>query len=386
MSRPNLTLLQVVPRLDTGGVERTTLDISRAVVAAGGRSLVASAGGRLEAELEAGGGELIRLPVDSKSPLTMMCNARRLAQLCRDRGVDLIHVRSRAPAFSVWQAARQAGLPWVATYHGIYNARSPLKRWYNAVMTRGDAVIANSEFTRQHVIAAHGLAPERVVAIARGTDLERFSPDAVSRERVEALLNAWGLAGDPRPRALLAARLTRWKGQLLIVEALKRLADQGLNDLVVVMAGDDQGRRAYSDEIAAAVAEAGLEDRVRLVGHCADMPAAYLACDLALAPSLEPEAFGRTAVEPQAMARPVIAADHGAARETVVHGQTGLRATPGEAQVWAEALARMLALGPEGRTAMGEAGRARARALYSVQAMSEATLAVYAEVLNRRRA
>ena len=138
---PNFTLLQVVPRLDAGGVERTTVDISRAVVAAGGRSLVASEGGRLEDELAEGGGELIRLPVASKNPLTIWSNTGRLKRLIRAEGVSLVHVRSRAPAFSALRAARRAGVPSVSTYHGVYNARSDLKRWYNGVMTRADHVI-----------------------------------------------------------------------------------------------------------------------------------------------------------------------------------------------------------------------------------------------------
>lgn len=381
---PNFTLLQVVPRLDAGGVERTTVDISRAVVAAGGRSLVASAGGRLGAELAEGGGELVRLPVHSKNPLAMAASARRLARLIRAERVSLVHVRSRAPAFPALAAARRASVPTVSTYHGVYNARSALKRWYNGVMTRADQVIANSEFTRRHVLAVHRLDPARITAVPRGSDLARFDPAAVTAERVAAARAAWGLAGeDHRPVFLLAGRLTRWKGQTLAIAAAARLKAQGREDFRLVMVGDDQGRAAYRAELEQAVAAQGLDGVVRLTGHWADMPAAWLAADLALVPSLEPEAFGRTAVEPQLMGRPVLAAAHGAPCETVVDGETGWLVPPGDAEAWARAMATALDAGPDRRERMGAAGRARARALYSVEAMVEATFAVYRRALSQ---
>lgn len=382
---PNFTLLQVVPRLDAGGVERTTVDISRAVVAVGGRSLVASAGGRLEAELADGGGRLIRLPAQSKNPLVMAGTAGRLARLIRAEGVSLVHVRSRAPAFPALAAARRTRTPSVATYHGVYNARSGLKRWYNGVMTRADLVIANSEFTRRHILQTHRIDPARVVAVARGSDLTRFDPAAVSPARVAAARAAWGLAtDDAAPVFLLAGRLTRWKGQALAIEAAARLAAAG-RDFRLVLAGDDQGRTAYRAELAELVARHGLGDHVRLAGHWDDMPAAWLAADVALVPSLEPEAFGRTAVEPQLMGRPVLAAAHGAPCETVVDGTTGWLVPPGDPEAWATAMAGALDVGPRRRAAMGEAGRARARALYSVEAMVEATFAAYRRVLESGR-
>ncbi|MGC1303646.1 MAG: glycosyltransferase family 4 protein, partial [Caulobacteraceae bacterium] len=318
---PDFVLLQVVPALDAGGVERTTLDVARAVVAAGGRALVASAGGRMEGELALDGAELVRLPMASKNPLTVLQNAGRLERLIGERNVSLVHARSRAPAYSAWIAARRAKVPFVTTYHGVYNARSAPKRLYNRVMARGDRVIANSEFTRDHLLAEHeGIDPDRVVAIPRGVDLARFDPTAVAGDRLVAVRAAWGLsADDARPVLLLAGRLTAWKGQRLLIEAIRRMrAGESGGDLLLVLAGDDQGRVGYRAELDAAIAAAELGETVRIVGHCEDMPAAYLAADFALAPSLEPEAFGRTAVEPQAMGRPVLAADHGAARETVL--------------------------------------------------------------------
>jgi glycosyltransferase involved in cell wall biosynthesis len=377
---PDFTLLQVTPRLDAGGVERTTVDVARAVVQASGRALVASEGGRLLEELAQAGGEFVSLPVASKNPLLWPRTASALEALVRAEGVHLIHARSRAPAFSALAAARRAGVPFVATYHGVYNARTPWKRWYNAVMTRGDLVIANSAYTREHVLREHRVHPAKVVAIPRGVDLARFDPENVASPRVAALRRAWGVEDDERrPILLLAGRLTRWKGQALAVEALARSGVRA----ILVLAGDDQGRADYRAALERSAAALG--DAVRIVGDCADMPAAYLAADVALAPSLEPEAFGRTAVEPQAMGRPVLAAAHGAATETVADGVTGRLVPPGDVDAWAAALGEALAWSDRRRFEMGREGRARVARLFSLERMTTDTLVAYGRVLEGRR-
>jgi glycosyltransferase involved in cell wall biosynthesis len=385
VSRPPFTVLQITPDLDSGGVEQTTLDVAAAIAAAGGRALVASAGGRMEGALAEAGGELVRLSVGSKSPLRMIFNALTLKALIAREGVDIVHVRSRAPMAAALWAARRTGAKVIATYHGVYKAGSNLKRWYNGLMTGGDLVIANSDFTRDHLIAEHGVEMSRVVAIPRGVDLSRFDPDRVSPTRVADLRRGWGLDPEDRRQVVLCAgRLTRWKGQVLLVEAAAQLEERGESSFVLVFAGDDQGRTGYRHELEAAIVEAGVQ--ARIVGHCEDMPAAYLVADVVCAPSIEPEAFGRTAVEPQAMGRPVLAADHGAARETVVDGVTGWLVPPGDADAWADALVRALTQVREAREAMGRAGRARAAELYSVEAMTGATLAVYRRLLAGRAA
>ncbi len=382
----HFTLLQVTPELETGGAEQTTLDIAAAVVRAGGRAVVASRGGRMADNLIEHGGELVELPVQSKNPATIIANAFRLAELIRRETISLVHARSRAPAFSALWAARAARVPFVATYHGVYEAKSGLKRWYNAVMTEGEAVIANSDYTRAHILAEHRLDPAKVVAIARGVDLSRFDPAVVGAERLDRLREQFGIAADDaRVKILLAGRLTRWKGQQLMVEVAARLKAKGQGDFLILLAGDDQGRAGYRHDLQKAIDQAGLHDQVRLVGHCGDMPAAYLLADIVVAPSLKPEPFGRTAVEPQVMGRVVLAADHGATRETVAEGETGWRVKPGDAEAWAEALARAIALSPAERDAIGRAGAERSRRLYSVEAMCRETLDLYAHILARRQ-
>ena len=383
---PDFTLLQVIPELETGGAEQSTIDVAKAVVRAGGTALVATRGGRMVSRLETDGGRLAQMPVQTKNPLVMLGNAARLVALIRQEKVSIVHARSRAPAFSALWAARATNTPFVATYHGVYKAQSALKRWYNAVMTRGDLVIANSDYTRDHVLAEHGIDPKRMVTIPRGVDFDRFDPAIVTEARVEALRTAWGIApSDPRTRILLAGRLTRIKGHLTIVEAAKRLAAEGRRDFLFLFAGDDQGRTGYAAEVRTAIDTAGLADAIRIVGHCDDMPAAYLLADLAILPTTVPESFGRAAVEPQAMGRPVIASNHGGVTETVLEGQTGWLAPVEDPDAWARALARAIDLRPNKRQEMGELGRSRARQLYSADAMCALTLAAYERVLEARR-
>lgn len=372
----------MVPELEAGGGEQSALDINAAVVAAGGRSLVAARGGRMVQRLEAAGGEFIALPVQTKNPFLAVRNAFALAAIVRREKVSILHVRSRAPAFSVRLAARLTGTPWVATYHGAYPARGAVKRWYNSIMTRGALTIANSAFTRDHLLEQHAVSPTKVVTIPRGVDLKRFDPAAVDLKRLAAM-KAWlGVDnGEPRVKVLLAGRLTRLKGQLVLVEAMARLKAAGRHDVLALLVGDDQGRSAYRAEVEAAIEASGLKDRVRLFGHCDDMPAAYLAADLVAVPSTVPETFGRTAVEPQAMGRPVIASAIGGLVETVIPEETGWLVAPRSPDDLAEALAAAVDAGPERRAEMGAAGQARVRALYSVEAMGSATLDAYARVL-----
>ncbi len=376
------TLLQVVPRLEGGGVEQVTLDISRAVAAAGGRSLVASAGGALEEMLAATGGERVRLPVQSRNPLVMAANIPRLTALIRARGVSLVHVRSRAPAFSALPAARAAGVPVAATYHGIYQARSPLKRWYNGVMTRGDLTLANSTFTRDHILHQHGLDPDKLVVVPEGIDTGRFDPARVSAERIARVRAAWGLAADEiTPVLLLAARLTGWKGHAVMIEALACL--NGPVPPILILAGKAE-KPGQAEALQAAAGRAGVADRVRVVGAVEDMPAAYAAADLVVAPSILPESFGRGVAEAGAMARIVLASPLGGPAETILDGETGWHIPAGDAAAWAWAVERALALSPEARARMGWAARARVEALYSLAAMTEATFAVYRRLLAAR--
>ncbi len=376
-------ILQVIPSLAAGGAERTAVEMAEAITRAGGVALVASEGGRLEDELAAAGGEHIPFPAATKNPLRIIANGAALARLAKARGVDLIHARSRAPAWTARLAARQLKLPFVTTYHGIYNQNGGVKALYNSVMASGNRVIANSHYTAGIVRARHGTPPERLAVIHRGVDLNRFDPAAVSAEQIAALRAQWEL--EPTDRiVLVAARLTRWKGQTVAVDAVARLMrTAALRDTVLVLAGDAQGRTDYVAELERRIATHELKRHVRIAGHCADMATAFAAAHLTVVPSIEPEAFGRTSVEAQAMGCPVIVSNIGALPETLVTGDaaTGWLTPPNDAGALAAQLDESLSL-PEARLAAMRAAAARhARENFSIARMQERTLAVYDELL-----
>ncbi len=378
------TILQLIPDLDTGGAERTVLDVTEAVVAAGGRALVASKGGRLVPELEARGGELVGMDMGSKNPVVIFRNANQIASLVAEEGIGLIHARSRAPAWSGWRAAQATGTPFVTTYHGAYSGTSGAKKVYNSVMAKGDLVIANSRWIGEHIKAVHGVGDDRIVIIPRGVDLNLFDPARVSPARPQAVRQGWGLGEtDRRLVLLLPARLTSWKGQALALAALARLDADERARLVLVLAGDAQGRRAFQEALETQIAQSGLAGSVLVTGHCSDMPAAFAACDIVVAPSLRPEAFGRTAIEAAAMARPVIAADHGGARETVIDGETGALFPPGDAGSLAAALRSLVQVGPAARAGMGRAGQENVRRHFSKRGLQTATLSVYTALMTQ---
>ena len=371
-----MNILQVIPELDAGGAERTTIEVAEAVVAAGGRCVVASRGGRLEDELAEAGGTLIRLDMKTKNPVSIWRNAGRLAAIVKREGIQIIHARSRAPAWSAKWAARRTGAAFVTTYHGAYTARSALKRRYNAVMASGDRVIANSRFIADHVRAEHGVSEARLRVIARGVDLARFDPAAVSAERIDAQRAAWDVQ-EGEQVILLPARLTAWKGQAFLINVLTDF--NAGRPVRLVCLGDAQGRTAYRDSLTVTAKAAGVA--LSLPGHGADMPAAYLAADLVACPSLEPEAFGRTAAEAQAMGAAVIAAAHGGACESVDPGVTGWLAAPGDREAWRRALHDASGETAASATARRKAGRARITAQFSTAALQMATLQVYRELL-----
>ncbi len=380
-----MTVLQVVPRLDTGGVERGTLEITEAITSAGGRSLVASAGGQLEFRLARAGGEFFPMHVDSKNPATMWQNARLMRRLIREEGVDIVHARSRAPAWSAYWATRRTGTPFVTTYHGTYNEEFPLKRAYNSVMARGRPVIAISDYIRTIILERHRVPEEHIVTIPRGADINVFSEEAVGHERAIKLAEQWGLVEDPRAIVLMPGRLTRWKGGESLIDAAARLkAMRGPDFTVLLVGGDGTGNGSgFRQVLQRRIDAAGAGDVVQLTGDCQDMAAAYKLSSVVISASIEPEAFGRVVIEAQAMSRPVIATAHGGARETVAHGESGWLYPPGDVEVLAATIHQALNMDPSARAHMGMAGRARIHSRYTTAAMQRATLDVYEQVAGR---
>lgn len=374
---PGAAVLQVLPSLDTGGVERGTVEMVEAIADAGGAALVASEGGRLVAAVERAGGRHIRLPLAGKNPATIWRNADRLRRLIQTEGVGIVHARSRAPAWSALLAARRTGARFVTTYHGIYNEGVPGKRHYNAVMAKGERVITASRFVAALVAARHGVEPSRIRLIPRGVDPKLFDPGRVAGPRVAQLAAAWQVP-EGTPVVMLPARLTRWKGAPVLIDAMARLAR---TDACCVLVGAAQGRERFVGQLQAQAQALGVAGRLRLAGHCDDMPAALALADVVVSASLEPEGFGRAVIEAQAMERPVIATDHGGAAETVEHGVTGWRVPPGDAGALAAALDGALSMQSADREAMGARARDSVLAHYTTAAMQAATLDVYRELL-----
>ncbi len=373
----NIAVLQVLPSLVTGGVERGTIEMTQAIADAGWTALVASAGGRLVPVVERAGGRHIALPLASRNPFGVWRNAQRLAGLVRAEQVAIVHARSRAPAWSASLACKRTGAHFVTTYHGTYNEDLPFKRRYNSVMAHGERVIAASRFIADLIHRQHDTDPSRIRIIPRGVDPAVFDPDAVAGHRVARLALEWRLPHGASV-VLLPGRLTSWKGQTVLIEALARLSGR---NVCCVLVGSDQGRRRYSAGLIRQAEALGVADRVRLVGECQDMPAALLLADVVVHASTQPEAFGRVVIEAQAMRRPVVASDLGAPIETVEHGVTGWRTPPGDAGALAAAIEMALALPPEERQALGCRARAAVLRGYTVGAMQAATLGVYRELM-----
>jgi glycosyltransferase involved in cell wall biosynthesis len=380
-ARAGACVLQLLPALNEGGVERGTLDVAGYLARQGWRALVASSGGTAEAELEAIGATHLRLPLQSKNPVTIRANATRLERLIRDHGVELVHARSRAPAWSAYYAARRCKVPFVTTFHGVYRGSgSLLKRRYNGIMARGDRVIAISDYVAQHVRERYGVPEERLRMIHRGVDLAAFDPQAVGAERVAALGELWQVPPETE-LVMLPARFARRKGHLLLLEAIGQMSRR---DFVCLMVGPLDRMSVYTDEVEAGIGAAGLDGIVRLVGGCRDMPAAYALADVVVAPSIEPEPFGRVAIEAQAMGRPVVVADIGGLGETVMPAATGWLVPPNDADALAQALELALAMPDESRARLAERARRFVERTFSLERMGKATLAVYRELLDDR--
>lgn len=375
-------ILQILPALEQGGVERGTLEIAEAITQAGGTALVISAGGRLVPSLERLGARHLSLPgCGSKNPVSILRNAGTLARFIQQNGVSLVHARSRAPAWVARLACRRTGTPLVTTWHGVHANSFPGKRHYNAVLASGDRVIAISQHIGQRLEEDYHVGPDRLRVIPRGADTAVFSPDAVSGQRVHRLGEAWNVPAGV-PVLLMPGRLTEWKGQCFLLDALAQVKQAApLAPWICVFAGSCPPGAPYGEKLAAHASALGLADHVRFAGHCQDMPAAMALADLVVIPSLRPEPFGRVVVEAQAMCRPVIVTAHGAALETVQQGVTGLSVTPGDVSMLAEAILAVLHAPQDSLEAMGYAARAAVLAHYTTYAMQQATLRVYDELL-----
>ena len=373
------TILQLIPSLETGGAEQACVDVTEGLKAAGYRALVVSSGGSRVAEILKAGGEHITQPVNSKNPLVMISNALWLSEFIQKENVNIIHVRSRAPAWSAFWATHSKACSFVTTNHAAYKFSNIFKKYYNSVMTKADRVIAISDFITKHITENYQLDAAKIRTIPRGIDLDKFAIDKVTEDRREALRKAWGVKKGQH-LLLLPSRLSPIKGQALLIEAMTSLP-AGFKNLTAVILGHDQGRKEYRRELEHLIAAKGLSDRVKLVAHCSDMPAAYSLASLVVAPSLVAEGFGRVPVEAMIMGVPIVAADLGGFTETIRHGQTGWLFTPHDPENLAFTITKALDQSDEERVLMIETAMHQARLRYDKRKMVADTIAVYNELI-----
>ncbi len=372
-------VLQVLPELETGGVELGTVEIASGLTKNGIKNFVASQGGRMEGELAKIKVPHLKLPLKSKNIFVMRDNARKLEQYIRDNGINIVHARSRAPAWSAYWAAKRAGVHFMTTFHGTYGLGPwGIKKLYNRVMTYGEKVIAISNHIRQHMLKNYKIDEKNIRLVHRCVDLDKFSPENVSQERMINKIRDYNIPDD-KPVLLLPGRITHWKGQHLLVEALSKMKHK---DYYCIITGAEQGRYDYLNHLKSLAEKYNLMDRLGFFGIYNDTPALMMVSDVVLSTAIEPEAFGRISVEGQAMGKIVVASNIGGSLETVVDGVTGKLFVSNDAQSLADALDWALNLSAKEKEKISKAAIKNVRDNFTKEIMCDKTIAVYKELVN----
>ena len=377
-----MKVLQVLPAMQGGGVERGTVEIAAAMQKEQIENAVVSAGGRLVSELEKLGVSHITLPVGSKNPLKWLKNIRSLRKIIQDEKITIVHVRSRIPAWIVHFALKKCpNVKMLTTFHGKYGT-SPewFKIPYNRIMVSGDLVISISKFISQHIKETYQVPDEKIRLIYRGADVNKFDPVLVSSLQIEELTNEWQLPTD-KPVILMPGRLSRMKGHLVVLDALRQMEHK---NVTCVFVGSDHGKADFREELKQKINALDGQTTVLLMDHCNQMPTAYAISSVVLSASLYPEAFGRTITEAQSMKKIVIATAHGGALETIEDGKTGFLVPVGDPAALAKALDRVLDMPTWEKEQMEENASASVIRNFSIDQMCKKTLDVYRELDNEQ--
>lgn len=371
------TILQVVPALISGGVERGTLEIAKKIVESGNISIVISAGGPLVEALEQDGSIHIKMNVASKNPITIWNNAGKIANIIRNYNVDIVHARSRAPAWSCYFAAKATGIKLITTFHGIYNFKNSIKKYYNSVMTQGVKVIAVSNFVKNHIIENYKIDKNKIQVIYRGVNHEEFTKEKVSDELLKKFREKYNVPAGARV-LLLPSRMTRWKGHLILIEALEKI--KHLN-FYCIIAGDLAKHPGFVSEIQEKIQEYKIQNRAQLFGNEPNMMGLYGIADIVLSTSIEPEAFGRTIIEAQSMEKLVIATNIGGACETIQDGVTGFHVKAGDIDDLAKKIEYCLGIiGSAEEKKITSKARKAVATNFSLDLMLKSTLSIYNEI------
>lgn len=371
-------VLQVLPELQHGGVEWGTVQIAEALKKGGYTNFVASCGGRLVYELDKMKIKHFTLPLKTKNPFKMYLNSLKLAKIIKENGINIVHARSRAPAWSAYWAAKRTGVRFMTTFHGTYGlGPKGIKKFYNKVMTFGELIIAISKHIKSHMLNNYTVDESKIRLIPRCVDIEKFSPAAVTQERIIRAVADNNLPED-RPIISLIGRITRWKGQHILVEAMSKIKHKEAYALII---GSDQGRVKYTEGLKETAEKLGVADRIQFIGESFDIPALLMVSDIVLSTAIEPEAFGRAAIEGQAMGKIVLASDIGGSLENVVDGVSGRLFRSNDVQALAEAIDWALDLPAEEKKKISDAAIKNVRDNFTKQQMCDKTIAVYKELL-----
>lgn len=373
-------IMQIIPELGPGGAEQGCIDIAAELVRAGSRSIVVSHGGSRIHELGRVGAFHIDLPVHSKNPLTIWRNIGRLKKLIKEHDVDIVHVRSRAPAWSAWKACSGTKARYMTTCHAPYNINGKIKRFYNSAIAKGERIIAISNHVANYLINNYQVDQRNIRLIHRGIALEKFHPNNVTPAQIIKVTSEWRLP-DGASIIMLPGRITRWKGHHVLIEAMAKLNRE---DLFCVIIGSDQGRKEYREELEQAIEENNLGGQIRIIDHCSEMPAAYMLATVVVSTSTDPEGFGRIPIEAQAMGRPIIATDHGGAQETIIRGKTGWLIPPNNSDALCDAIKEVLSLDTSQRSILATNAMANVAHNFTKEKMADETLNVYAELLQEK--
>ena len=369
-------VLQVCPALTEGGVERSTVEMALFQTTKNVIPHVAAHKGPFADTLAENGVTVHDLPFHKKNPFHLVHNAVKLASIIRKHDIRLVHVRSRGPAWSTRWACCWTGVPFITTFHGTYGTRGFLKKFYNRVMLSGEAVIANSTFIRDHISTEYGINTQNIPIAPRGYDPKFFDPQNIQPKELATLRSSLNIKeGDPV--ILMVGRVTRWKGQHVLLEALAQIKHKPWTAL---FAGGYSNQPAYFKELTNLIEHYGLQERVQFLGSRTDLPLLYKLADVGISASIEPEAFGRVAIETQAMETPIIATAHGGSLETVQDGITGWLIPPNNSTVLAETLGEALT-NPKNLAKMGQQACIWVAQHFTVQQTCEKEWTVYERIL-----
>lgn len=382
-------VLVVVPALDGGASDAAAVELARILADAGYSAIVVSRAGRLVADVTAAGGDFIPLDVSSNNPIVMLRNAFVLTRIARERRCIAIHAFGRAGAWSALMAARLCGIQFVTSWYKGFREQNLFKRLYNGIMARGDHVVASSEQIAQLINDRYGTPWNKITVVPCSIDLDRFNPEIISRERIDAMRATWGVKRDTK-LILISGRILRRKGHHVVVKAVERLKEMGLKDFLCVFVGEDRGRTRYTGELWDLVLTTGTMDVIRMASPVPDMAAAYAAASVVVSAAIQPEGVQRAILEAQAMARPIIVSDLGAGPDVVLTYPAvpeariaGFRFQSGDDAALAAALLRLFSMPEPNRATIGRRGRDWVLEHFNPAIVAEQTLRLYDEIAGR---